>query len=246
MSGGSTGSAVEGTPYAPRPWLTHPHGVVYAVAIPDHPAPPDVIARLLPDEQAFAAGLSPLRLSTWVAGRLALAAALAELGAPRTPLLASARGAPAIPAGFVGSVSHKKRIAAALAARDEGACLGLDVEDAAPLRHDISRRILTDLELAAVDALGAEARGRGVVVRFSIKEAIYKAVDPFVGRYVGFKEATVEPGAPGALGALGGVREAAVRLDPERGEGPFAIEATWTELDGYIVSTARIRLASTT
>lgn len=234
------GAAFEGLPYAPRPWLAHPHGVVFAVAIPDHPPPTEVIARLLPEEQAFAAGLPPLRVATWVAGRLALAAALGEIGAPRAPLLATERGAPALPPGFVGSVSHKKRIAAAIAARDEGACLGLDVEEARPLRHDISRRILTDEELAQVDALGPEARWRGVVLRFSIKESIYKAVDPFVHRYVGFHEAVVDPGASSVVAA--GVRDAAAHLTPSPGEGPFAVEATWAELAGYVVTSARIRL----
>ena len=242
MSVGSVHASApfEGSPYAPRPWLAHPYGVLRAVAIPDHPPPPDVLARLLPEERAFAAGLPPLRLSTWVAGRLALAAALGELGADRAPLLATPRGAPAVPAGFVGSISHKRRLAAALAAPDEGARLGLDVEDAAPRLHDISRRILGDEELAAVDALAPDARRRGVIVRFSIKEAIYKAVDPFVCRYVSFHEAFVDPGPPGA-----GVRAATARLEPREREGPFAIEATWAELDGYVVSAARIRSGQT-
>jgi enterobactin synthetase component D len=240
VSTGDAPAPFEGLPYAARAWLAHPYGVLRAVPIPDHPPPLEALARLLPEEQAFAAGLAPARLSTWVAGRLALAAALAELGAPRTPLLATPRGAPAVPAGFVGSISHKKRLAAAVAAPDEGACLGLDVEDAAPRAYDIAGRILRDVELAAVDALAPDARWRAVIVRFSIKEAIYKAVDPHVRRYVGFHEALVEPDPPGE-----GVREAAARLDPTPGEGPFSIEATWAELDGYVVSLARVRSGRT-
>ena len=229
-----------GPPYEARPWLALPYGVVRAVAIPEAPPPPEVLAGLLPEEQVFAASLPPLQLGTWVAGRLALAAALAELGAPRTALLATPRGAPRVPAGFVGSVSHKRRVAAALAARDEGAGLGFDVEELAPHRHDISQRILTAGELAAVDTLGAEDRWREVLVRFSIKEAIYKAVDPFVGRYVGFKEAVVDPGP---RNESEGVRQAAARLAMEKGEGPFAVEAAWAEAEGYVVSAARVRLA---
>jgi len=143
-----------------------------------------------------------------------------------------------VAAGFVGSVSHKRRIAVALAAPDDGAGLGVDVEVAAAIKHDISRKILTTAELAAVDARSPEERWRGVVVRFSIKEAIYKAVDPFVRRYVGFKEAEVDAGPDGE-----GVRVAAARLSMERGEGPFAVEATWVELAGHFISTARVRPA---
>ncbi len=83
-----------------------------------------------------------------------------------------------------------------------------------------------------MDALAPEARWRAVVTRFSIKEAMYKAVDPFVRRYVGFKEAEVELGPP-----------ARARFCLEHGEGPFLVEATWAELDGLILSTARVRLA---
>jgi len=217
-------------PWEPRALLDHGHGVLRAVTIPESAPPPAVLAQLTPEERAFAAGLSPFRLRTWVAGRLALAAALAELGAPRAALLATLRDAPMLPPGFVGSVSHKKHLAVALAAPDEGAHLGVDVEDAAPLKHDISRKILTAAELRIVDPLPPEARWRAVLARFSIKESMYKAVDPFVQRYVGFLEAEVSLGPP-----------AQARFDLVRGEGPFAVEASWTELTGLILSTARVR-----
>lgn len=223
-------------PYQPYPLLDHPHGALRAVALDEGPPPPEALARLAPEERAFAAGLGPVRQATWVAGRLALAAALAEVGAPRAALLATARGAPAVPAGFVGSVSHKRQLAVALAAPDEGAGLGVDVEVAVAGRIDIARKVLTDAELRAVDALAAQDRWRGVVGRFSIKEAIYKAVDPFVRRYVGFKEAEVDLGPAGE-----GVRVVAARLALDRGEGPFAVEATWAEVAGYVVSSARVR-----
>ena len=77
-----------------------------------------------------------------------------------------------------------------------------------------------------------EARWRAVVMRFSIKESMYKAVDPFVQRYVGFHEAEVELGPPPRA-----------HFQLARGEGPFAVEATWTETGGLFVTTARVRRA---
>jgi enterobactin synthetase component D len=228
-------------PWQPVPWIAHPWGAVWGVAIPDGAPPREVIARLHPEEQAAAEGMPPLRVPTWVAGRLALAAALGELGAPRVALLSTPRGAPAVPRGFVGSVSHKKRVAAAIACVDTGACVGVDVEQAAPLRYDIARHVLGPEEIAVVDALPPELRWRGVVARFSIKESIYKAIDPFVRRYVGFKEAHVELGDE-ARGD--GAREARVRLSLAEGEGPFAVEATWSEEDGLFVTAARARLSA--
>jgi 4'-phosphopantetheinyl transferase EntD len=192
----------------------------------------------LPDEQAFAAGLSPLRRPTWIAGRLALAAALWEIGAPRAPLLATDRGAPAIAAGFVGSVSHKRQIAVALAARDVGVSIGVDVEELSPGKYDISRRVLTPAELAVVNARAAEERWREVLIRFSMKESIYKAVDPFVRRYVGFEEAEVDLGPRGE-----GIQRAAARLALEKGEGPFEVEASWLEIEGHVITSAVVRRA---
>jgi 4'-phosphopantetheinyl transferase EntD len=219
-------------PWEPWDVFDPPRGIVRAVAIPEEAPPAFVIASLTPGERAFSAAFPPARHSTWVAGRLALASALSALGAPRASLLADARGAPLLPRGFVGSVSHKRQIAVALATVDEGARVGVDVEDLGPLRQDISRRVLTAAEHAAVDALLPEARWDAVKIRFSIKESIYKALDPFVQRYVGFKEAEIDLGPP-----------VAVRLSLAGGEGPFAVEATWTEIEGRVVSTAWIRRA---
>ncbi len=65
------------------------------------------------------------------------------------------------------------------------------------------------------------------------QESMYKAVDRFVQRYVGFLEAEVELGPP-----------ARARVHLARGEGPFEVEATWTGVGGLFVTTARVRRAS--
>ncbi|APR85568.1 4'-phosphopantetheinyl transferase entD [Minicystis rosea] len=217
----------------------HPHGVVRVVSIPDDTPPTEVLSALLPEEQAFAATLSPLRRGTWVAGRLALASALTSIGAPRTSMLSTPRGAPSLPRGFAGSVSHKRRMAVALAALDTGAGLGVDLEELVAGAHDISRKILTTAELAIVDAGSSQDRFREVLVRFSIKESIYKAVDPFVQRYVGFKEAEVDPGP-----WSDGIQMARAQLSLEQGEGPFAVEGAWVEIGGHVISSARVRPAN--
>ena len=200
-----------------------PHGTCAIVELTD-----DVVDRALaalPDgEQALARALSPVRRRELVAGRSALHAALAEL-APSLgehAILADDRGAPVLPAGWVGSVSHKGMRAAALLAPAEEARVGVDLEIAAPPRGDIARRILTAREQAKLGD-----RGPAVTLRFSIKEAIYKAVDPFVRRYVGFTEVELDV------------------LDDGRAhvtsELPLAIETTWREVAGFWLTTARAR-----
>jgi len=89
-------------------------------------------------------------------------------------------------------------------------------------------------ELAVTPASGPE-RDASVLLRFSAKEAIYKAVDPWVHRFVGFQEASVACAPDGALTG---------RLALVKGEGPFAVElhrARVEDEDGLILVAARVR-----
>jgi len=188
-------------------------------------------------EQRFAEQLPEARRASWIAGRVALRAALEDLGAETGPILATDRGAPLMPKELLGSISHKKELAVGLAARRAGeAELGVDLEKDAPLRIDIGRRVLTEREAGEVDRLSPEARQSEVLLRLSCKESIYKAVDPFVRRYVGFQEATVTP-HPGGT--------AAVALDLIQGDGPFNAEVRWrrvkTPFGAFFLTSARVQ-----
>ena len=188
------------------------HGACVIVELDD---PEAALASLPPDEQDRARALAALRRRDYVAGRTALHLALATAA----PILSDDRGAPILPAGWVGSVSHKGVRAAALIAPAGRGHLGVDLELAVPPRQDIARRILTPREQAALPD-----RGRAVTLRFSIKEAIYKAIDPYVRRYVGFTEVELD------------VTGDAVTVTTAL---PFAIEATWREHAGHWLATAR-------
>jgi 4'-phosphopantetheinyl transferase EntD len=142
-------------------------------------------------------------------------------------------------------VSHKRTIAVALAARAGApaaraaastATVGIDVEEIRPLRTDIASRVLTPDELADLPADGA-ARDAAVLRRFSAKEAIYKALDPWVRRFVGFEEASLTWAADGTVAA---------RLTLARGEGPFSVEVHDVRTpgaDALILMAARIARA---
>jgi phosphopantetheine--protein transferase-like protein len=144
-----------------------------------------------------------------------------------------------MPDGVLGSVSHKRRLAVALASTPSDAIrtLGVDVEETPDERDlerpDLAPKILTPLErhelapLAADDAL---AYRLAVRLRFALKEAVYKAIDPHVQRYVRFQEVEVFPGAAGAV---------AVRLAlPEFAGRHITVQAYWTSLEGHLVATA--------
>ena len=211
------------------------HGRCVGVPIP--PGIPDDAPLRLP-ERRFAERLTDARRPAWAAGRIALRAALDDLGITAGPLLATDRGAPLLPAHALGSISHKRELAVGLAAhREGGAELGVDLERDAPLRIDIASRVLTEKEAASLAGLAPDTRHSEVLLRLSCKEAIYKAIDPFVRRYVGFQEATVVPRPDGTV-------EATLAL--AQSEGPFDVEITWRRLETtfgpFFLTTARINL----
>ena len=213
-------------------WIALEWGDAAAVRVSDDaPAPVlpaidpgEVLARLHPEERAAGAALPIARRREWAAGRLALRAALERAGiAIDSPIGADDRGAPRVPSGAIGSISHKRGLAVAIAARDDHARLGLDLELDAPPKIDIERRVLTPAERAALTELD---RGRAVMLRFAIKEAIYKAIDPFVRRYVGFQEVELSFDDDRVL-----VTSA---LD-------LAIEARWSRWHDCVLAIARAR-----
>lgn len=143
--------------------------------------------------------MSELRRRTFVAGRVALREALAHRGLDADrPIDSDDRGAPR----FVGarvSISHKEDVAVGLVVADDDAQhVGIDVEDLAPLKIDIAPKILTKDELESLEGAVRGGARRDALVRtaFSMKEAIYKAIDPVLRRYVGFREVEVLLGAP--------------------------------------------------
>jgi 4'-phosphopantetheinyl transferase EntD len=198
--------------------LSTPHGLCVLVEVADYT---HALAALPREEQAHAQTLAEIRRKELVGGRTALHHGLGDF---TTPILPNERGAPLMPAGWLGSVSHKSQLAGALVAPESlGGQVGLDLERAVPAKVDISRKVLTEREQAALpdDAL---ERGRAVTLRFAIKEAIYKAIDPYLHRYVGFTEVELELAADACT-----ITTAL----------PLAIEATWREHDGFWLATAR-------
>ncbi len=208
-----------------------PHGLCVGIALPeDDAASGAALDRLLPAERAHAGSLAPARRTTFVGGRLALREALGRAGLDAPAVLPDDRGAPRLPAGIAGSISHKRALAVALVGAGD-ATLGVDVElfDRLP-RADIARHVLTEDERPEVTDV------RELLVRFSIKEAIYKAIDPHVRRFVGFQEVAVRPRPDGSVGL-------ALRLEPPPPR-PVDCECRWEDLggDGGVLATARIRL----
>lgn len=141
---------------------------------------PEAIRRCAPRRQAgFAAGRQAARDALRAAG-------LREAGCPGI----GADGLPDWPEGWLGSISHSDRIAAALVAPRHGArLLGLDVERivAAEVAAQIAPEILPE------HAPGASGLPPALEVTraFSAKEALYKALYPLTRQFREFSAAHV-------------------------------------------------------
>ncbi len=176
---------------------------------------------LVPREQAHAAAASPRRAAEFVAGRAALRRALAAAGADPAalgrPCLPGVEGRPALPPGWTGSITHKAGWAFAVAGRADAGTLGVDSEVLGGRdRSSIAPRVLRPDELERWQARGSA--WPELLRAFSVKEAIYKALHPWVPRYIGFHEAEIA--------ADGGIR-----MHLTGGEGTFLF-ASAVETEG--------------
>jgi 4'-phosphopantetheinyl transferase EntD len=228
-----------------------PHGRCVGVALPEGDAlqadvPAATLGELLEVERRHVETLAPARRAGWVGGRIALRAALADLQIDAGPILATPRGAPELPAGARGSISHKKGLVVALAARagggiadEEGAGdgaapwhLGIDLERVVPGHSGIARYVLRADERARLPPGDDPRRVEELLFAFSAKEAIYKAIDPFLGRYVSFQEVAVERRDDG---------EATASFHLKTREA-FGVDVRWLRYEDFIVTTARVSL----
>jgi len=242
-----------------------PLGALCAVDIPATPPKTGdpLWQDLLPEERAHLATLAPARQAAFAAGRVALAAALRSRGFPRKPILSDPRGAPQVPSGALGSISHKRTLAVGLCASapantEPHAGLGVDLEELRPLGVDISRRVLTPAEHADLAPLpparsaGTPAapakdapisafsdrlpsdRDTAILLRFSLKEAFFKAANGLVGGSLSFQDLTVA-----AINGEGEVVLAGPALERHR-LNARAWAKTQAPLPGHIVSAVRV------
>jgi len=219
------------------------HGRCVGIRIPSE-IDDQALRLLVSEERSFASELSPARRPSWVAGRIALRLAFRDLGVELGPILPNKHGAPALPSDVVGSISHKRTLAVGLAARAQAQThIGVDIEDIpaintsvdearAQARPDIRTRVLTKDELARLENVPEQERQRMVLLHFSLKESLYKAINPLVTRHVAFHEASMTPLSDGT---------ARVALTLAEDQGAFSAECTWTEIQNHFLTTAKVR-----
>ena len=211
-----------------------PHGIAVAVHLPtsSDEIPEAVLHRLHADERMYAQELNGKRRNEWVGGRLAARSAARALGVELPALLADNFGAPKAPKSISISIAHKEGLAVALIARRANGIIGLDFETLGRDRRQIAEKVLVPAEQAEVSALPDERQWTAILLRFAIKEAIYKALAPRLRRYISFDEAEVSDLSNGS---------ASVKLNLKGDMCPTHIEARYDWMPEGLVTSVRVR-----
>lgn len=179
------------------------------------------------------------RRNEFAAGRSAARLALGCLGQQPVAIPRKTDRQPLWPEGFVGSISHSGRFAAAIAGYGtEFAGLGLDIEGAAPLSDGVRRHVLTPEERDRFDASPRAGAAPRCKLSFIAKEALFKAVYPITGRFFGFQDARIDVDPDGTWSAA--------MADPP----PFAqtadgiVRGRWAAAAGMLIAVVCIDVRS--
>jgi 4'-phosphopantetheinyl transferase EntD len=191
---------------------------------------------LLPQEQECVPRATAKRLADFAAGRRCARSALRRLGVTGHPLVVGAGGAPAWPAGIVGSISHCDGVcAAAVASARLFGGLGLDIETDKALDEDLRPFVCSDDEHRRITKLRPPPVGNWEKVIFSVKESVFKCWYPLGRLRLEFDDVEVallpEHGAFRARVSPSGSADAV---------SPRSIGGRYCWADGYVVSAASL------
>lgn len=135
------------------------------------------------------------RQAEFLAARLCAGEALRlQTGRTQLPRQQANSRIPLWPAHSCGSLSHSHSICAAIVGQSRSwQSLGLDIEKplSAQRAQRIATTVLTEKEYATYEKLDSGLRAHYVTLVFSLKESLFKALNPLTGSYFGFQDAQV-------------------------------------------------------
>jgi 4'-phosphopantetheinyl transferase EntD len=186
------------------------------------------------------------RLLSHIGGRVALRRAWSILPGeyikPGDIIGKSIHGAPLLPRGLQASISHKHDLAAAfVSSADPSVSIGVDLEYRRNTAYEkLFSRLLTKEEQQEIRMMKREDteldEEAQVLLRFSFKEAVYKALHPWLCRYIGFQECSVRPRKDGSA-------EIDLIMN-ERDNLGLHCEGSWRIHNDYFLTTVRVQKAS--
>ena len=146
----------------------------------------DARADLFAGEAAYAATVADKRGREYSTGRRVARVALARIGVVPCEIPSDDRR-PVWPEGVVGSIGHSRSLAAAVVGPSSAFDgIGIDIETENAVSGNTADRLLTPTEHAWLPA----PEWRTMI--FAAKEAVYKAVNPLVGEFLGFQDVQVD------------------------------------------------------
>lgn len=147
---------------------------------------------LLAEERPAVERACSKRVADFATGRWCAREAFRLLGLAPAPIPMEASRAPRWPSGFVGSITHTEGYAAAVVAPSSRlAGVGVDAQVVEPgrINEGMAELILLPGEEEGLRDL---PRDEARTLAFTAKEALYKCLNPIVGRFFGFHAARVE------------------------------------------------------
>lgn len=132
------------------------------------------LVEIHPEELIHVARAGQVRRRDFALGRFCARAALAPMGFGQAVIPKTETGAPLWPQGLVGSITHTKAYAAALAGRSQDFCLiGVDAERVGGVAEDLWPRLFSGAERQQL--LATNEKSLKATLLFSAKEASHKA-----------------------------------------------------------------------
>ena len=191
----------------------------------------DGVCPLFPEEEAIVHRAVPRRREEFSTGRWCARQALGQMGLPPPPILMGRWREPIWPPGVVGSISHATNICAAVVvpATSFGG-IGIDLLETNAsdrLLPDLSRFITGEEEEDCAQAIES-ADVEPLVLLFSAKESVIKAISGRLQRYVDFTEIQVK--------FDGNTFEACLN------NGDFAITGWWVVMEALVLTGAVLAL----
>lgn len=147
------------------------------------------VAKLAPEERPAIAKAIEKRQWEFATGRYLAKEAMRSLSIAPRGIRRDSERRPIWPKGCLGSITHADGLAvAAVARRELFGGMGIDLEQADRVTAELYGKLFTEHEQCAYEK--SDARWPGLL--FSAKEACYKAVNPLVGKFIGFHEVEVD------------------------------------------------------
>ncbi|MFT5586016.1 MAG: phosphopantetheine--protein transferase-like protein, partial [Cognaticolwellia sp.] len=139
----------------------------------------------------------------------------------------------------------KRTLAVALVARSRHGQLGVDLEDLSPERMGVASKVLRPEELKELKELPPERQWTSLLLRFSLKEAVYKVLNPHLRRYIDFQEARIhldlDLTASVDLHLKDQEAQKGLEETGDQEEHSFSLDGRYQWMDGRVLTMIRMR-----